>query len=190
MKVTAFNGSPRKTGNTMILLENVLKPIEESGIEVDIVQVGGESIRGCAACGRCRENKNRRCVINSDIVNDCIAKMDESNAIIFGSPSYFACMTSEMKALVDRSGYVSAANDRMFSRKIGAAVSAHRRGGAVNVVDSINHMFLISRMIIPGSTYWNFGVGREEGDVESDREAMNNMRDLGESIAWLINKIG
>jgi len=189
MKVTAFNGSPRKGGNTEILLRRVLEPIDESGIEVDFVQVGGRPIRGCIACRKCFETKNQRCILDDDIVNDCIAKMVESDAIILGSPSYFSGMTSELKGLIDRAGFVSFANDRLFSRKIGAAVAAHRRGGAVNVVDSINHMFLMSRMIVPGSTYWNFGVGREKGDVETDEESHRNMRDLGETIAWLLNKI-
>ncbi len=189
MKVTAFNGSPRVGGNTEILLRSVLEPIDESGIETELVQVGSCKISGCTACQKCFEMKNERCVIDDDIVNDCIAKMVASDAIIFGSPTYFAAMTSQMKALIDRCGFVSAANDRLFSRKIGAAVATHRRGGAVNVVNSINNMFLMSRMIVPGSTYWNFGVGLEKGDVEVDNEAVKNMRDLGETIAWLLNKI-
>ena len=98
-------------------------------------------------------------------------------------------MTSEMKALIDRAGMVAGVNGRMFSRKIGAAVVVNRRGGATHVLDSINHLFLISRMIVPGSTYWNFGVGREKGDVEKDTEALENMKDLGETIAWLIKSL-
>jgi multimeric flavodoxin WrbA len=98
-------------------------------------------------------------------------------------------MTAEMKALVDRAGFVAIANDRMFARKIAAAVAVHRRGGAVHVFDSINHMFMINRMIVPGSTYWNFGVGLEPGDVKGDEEAMANMKDLGETIVWLVKKL-
>ena len=189
MKVTAFNGSPRKSGNTEILLKKVLKPIADAGIETELVQVGGNLLHGCTACGKCGENKNSRCVIESDMVNDCIMKMIESDAIILGSPSYFADMTPELKALIDRAGYVSFANGRLFRRKIGAGVVVHRRGGAVHVLDSINHMFLMSQMIIPGSTYWNFGVGMNKGDVENDQEALANMHDLGETIAWLVKSL-
>jgi len=168
----------------------VLGPIARAGIDTELVQVGGLALRGCTACYHCMEAKNKRCVITGDIVNACIEKMIEADAIIMGSPSYFSGMTSELKALIDRAGLVAVANDRMFSRKIGAAVAAHRRGGAVNVVDSVNHMFLMSRMIVPGSTYWNFGVGMEAGDIENDEEAIQNMHDLGETIAWLLKNLG
>jgi multimeric flavodoxin WrbA len=189
MKVVAFNGSPRKDGNTAMLLRKVLSPIARAGIDTEMVQVGGNAVRGCLACYHCMEVKDKQCAIKSDPVNGWIAKMVEADAIIMGSPSYFSGMTSELKALVDRAGLVAVANDRMFSRKVGAAVAAHRRGGAVNVVDSINHLFLMSRMIVPGSTYWNFGVGLEPGDVANDEEATQNMHDLGETIMWLVKSL-
>ena len=189
MRVVAFNGSPGKDGNTAILLRKVLSPIARAGIDTELVQVGGQPVRGCLACGRCMKAKDGRCALTDDPVNAWIAKMVEADAILMGSPSYFACMTSELKALVDRAGFVAFANDRLFSRKIGAAVAVNRRGGAVNVVDAINHMFLMSRMIVPGSTYWNFGVGLEPGDVASDEEATQNMHDLGETIAWLLKSL-
>jgi len=189
MKVVAFNGSPCKDGNTAILLRKVLSPVARAGIDTELVQVGGQPVHGCTACYHCFEAKDKRCVIQTDIVNACIAKMVEADGIIMGSPSYFSGMTPEMKALIDRAGLVAVANGRMFSRKVGAAVSVHRRGGAVNVMDAINHMFLMSRMIVPGSTYWNFGVGREPGDVEADNEATENMHDLGETIAWLVKSL-
>jgi multimeric flavodoxin WrbA len=186
MKVVAFNGSPRPDGNTAILLTKVLKPIQAAGIETEIIQLGGSAIRGCTACYKCMERKNSRCIIETDRVNEYIKKMIDANAIILGSPSYFSGMTAELKALIDRAGFVAYANGRLFSRKIGAAVTVHRRGGATSVMDSINHMFLMSRMIVPGSTYWNFGVGLEKGDVERDTEALANMDDLGETIVWLL----
>ena len=189
MKVVAFNGSPHKDGNTKYLLTKVLEPIQAAGIETEIVQIGGQPIRGCIACYKCRENQDRQCIIKSDIVNECIGKILEADAIILGSPTYFADMTSEMKALIDRAGFVAAVNGRLFARKIGAGVVVHRRGGATNVLDSINHMFLMSRMIVPGSTYWNFGVGMKEGEVQQDEEALDNMKDLGETIAWLVQTL-
>jgi multimeric flavodoxin WrbA len=189
MKAIAFNGSPRKGGNTEFLLRKVLEPISEAGIETELVQIGDKPVRGCIACYKCRENKNSRCAIDTDMINECIGKMIQADAIILGSPTYFAGMTSEMKALIDRAGFVAGSNGRLFARKIGAGVVVHRRGGATSVLDSINHMFLISRMIVPGSTYWNFGVGREKGEVENDAEALTNMKDLGETIAWLVKRL-
>jgi len=189
MKAIAFNGSPRQGGNTEILLKRVLEPIREAGIETELIQIGGRPVRGCMACFKCRENKDSRCINKTDMVNECIGKMIEADAIILGSPTYFADMTSEMKALIDRAGMVAGVNGRLFSRKIGAAVVANRRGGATHVLDSINHMFLISKMIVPGSTYWNFGIGLQKGDVEKDTEALENMKDLGQTIAWLIKSL-
>lgn len=189
MKVIAFNGSPRRDGNTYTLLNKVLEPIKQAGIDTEIVQVGGTNIRGCIACHKCIESQNKRCVINNDIANACIEKMIEADAIILGSPTYFANMSPEIKALIDRSGFVAYANGGLFKRKIGAGVIAVRRGGATFVLDSINHMFLMSQMIVPGSTYWNFGVGLEKGDVENDPEGLANMQNLGENIAWLIKCI-
>lgn len=189
MKVLAFNGSPRKGGNTETMLKKVLEPIAAEGIDTELIQVGGKPIRGCIACYKCRENLDKKCVLTDDNVNEYIAKIIDADAIIFGSPTYFSGMSSEMKGFMDRVGFVCRGNGGLLSRKIGAAVAVHRRGGAVNVVDSINHMFLMSRMIVPGSTYWNFGVGMNKGDVAEDEEAMANMQDLGETIAWLIKTL-
>jgi multimeric flavodoxin WrbA len=189
LKAVAFNGSPRSGGNTEYLLNKVLEPIAFAGIETELIQIGGKLIHGCAACYKCTVNKDSQCAIKTDVVNEWIGKMVDADAIILGSPTYFADMTSEMKALIDRSGFVARANGGLFSRKIGAAVVANRRGGATHVMDSINHLFLMSRMIVPGSTYWNFGVGRDKGDVANDTEALANMKDLGETIAWLVKSL-
>jgi len=189
MKVVAFNGSPRQDGNTAALINHVLAELKSAGIETELVQVGGQRIRGCAACYTCFEKQDRRCVIDDDIVNECIAKMIEADGIILGSPTYFADLTSELKALIDRAGFVARANDDMFRRKVGAAVVAVRRAGGIHVFDSINHFFLIEQMIVPGSSYWNLGVGREKGEVEDDEEGIRTMETLGQNIAWLLGKL-
>ena len=186
MKVVAFNGSPRKGGNTELLLRKVLEPIEKAGIETELVQVGGKEVRGCQACYACFQKKNKRCANDRDELNQWIGKILEADAVIIGSPTYFAGPTAEITALLDRVGLVACANDAMLSRKIGAAVVAVRRGGAGGVQDAINHMFLMTRMIVPGSTYWNMGFGLEKGEAANDNEGLNNMRDLGETIAWLV----
>jgi multimeric flavodoxin WrbA len=189
MKVVAFNGSPRKEGNTAALISHVLSELEKEGIETETVHVGGKSIHGCTACGKCFENKNRKCVIDKDIVNDCIEKMLEADGMILASPTYFADLTPELKALIDRAGFVAKANSEMFRYKVGAAVVAVRRAGSIHVFDSINHFFTISQMIIPGSSYWNMGMGREEGEVEKDEEGIRTMQTLGQNMAWLLKKI-
>jgi multimeric flavodoxin WrbA len=187
MKAVAINGSPRKGGNTEILLKKVLDALESAGWETELIQVGGKNIHGCLACYKCFDRKNLKCAREDDIFNEVMGKLLTADALIFGSPTYFTDVTAELKALIDRSGLVSLANGRALRRKIGAAVVAMRRGGATHVFDTINHLFLMSGMIIPGSTYWNIGVGREKGEVLNDEEGMRNMLDLAETIAWLGN---
>ena len=127
--------------------------------------------------------------MKTDVANECIGKMIESDGIILGSPTYFADITTELKALIDRAGLVSMANGGLYKRKVGAAIVAMRRGGGVHVFDSINHFFFINQMIVPGSSYWNLGIGREKGEVEKDEEGIRTTKVLGENMAWLLKKI-
>jgi multimeric flavodoxin WrbA len=189
MKVVAFNGSARKDGNTAILVRRVFAELEKEGIETELVQFAGQTIRGCTACRQCFKNKDQRCAVQGDIANDCIAKMVAADRIIMPSPTYFADVSAEMKALIDRAGYVAKANDELFKRKVGAAVVAVRRGGEIHAFDSMNHFFLISQMVIPGSCYWNMGFGLNKGEVEQDEEGLRTMRILGQNMAWLLKKI-
>ena len=189
MKVVAFNGSARKNGNTAILIKEVFSELDTDRIETEMIQLAGKTIRGCIACGKCYKNQDKRCSVDNDCANECIEKMIEADGIILGSPTYFADVTAETKALIDRAGYVARANADMFQRKIGAAVVAVRRAGAMHAFDSINHFFLISQMIVPGSSYWNIGIGRAIGDVEQDEEGLQTMRTLGRNMAWLLKKI-
>ncbi len=189
MKVVAFNGSPRKGGNTEHLIRAVFAPLEAAGIETELVQVGGQPLRGCIACMKCRERKDGRCAIDSDLGNEYIAKMCAADGILLGSPTYFTDVTAEMKALIDRSGFVALGNGGLFRRKVGAAVVAARRGGATHAFDTLNHLFLINQMVIPGATYWNLGYGLNQGDVAEDAEGLANMHNLGENMAWLLKAI-
>ncbi|PLX99610.1 MAG: flavodoxin family protein [Desulfuromonas sp.] len=189
MKVVAFNGSARKKGNTSILVGKTFTELEKEGIETEEVSLAGSKIQGCIACYRCFASKDKQCAVSGDIANSCIDKMVEADGIILASPTYFADMTPEMKALIDRSGMVARANDNMLRRKVGAAIVAVRRGGAINAFDSLNHFFLIGEMIVPGSTYWNIGIGREIGDVEKDEEGVQTMQALGRNMAWLLKAL-
>ena len=189
MKVVAFNGSARKDGNTAILIRRVLSVLESEGIETELIQMSGQQIHGCTACGTCRKIQNKQCKIVNDNVNSYIEKMVAADGIILGSPTYFSMMTSEMKALIDRAGFVGRANGDLFKRKVGAAVVAMRRAGGIPTFDGINHFFLINQMIVPGSSYWNIGIGLGKGEVEKDDEGLKTMDDLGKNMAWILKKM-
>jgi len=189
MKVVAFNGSARRDGNTATLLNCVLDPIRNEGIETELFQLAGEKIRGCTACYTCFKKRDQRCSVEDDVLNGCIEKMIGADGIILGSPVYFSNVTTEMKALIDRAGLVGIANGGMYRRKVGAAVTVARRAGSIHTFDSLNHFFFISQMIVPGSRYWNVGFGREKGEVEKDQEGIDIMKTLGENMAWLLKKL-
>jgi multimeric flavodoxin WrbA len=189
MNVVAFNGSARKDGNTAILLRAALGEMEKEGVGTELVQLSGERIRGCTACYKCFRNQDRRCSVKGDAANGCIGKMASADGILLGSPTYFADVSAEMKALIDRAGMVGRANGDMYRRKAGAAVVAVRRGGAIHALDTMNHFFLIGQMIVVGANYWNVGIGREIGDVEKDEEGLNTMRTLGQNMAWLLRRL-
>ncbi len=189
MNVVAFNGSARKDGNTAILLKRVLGVLEAEGIQTELVQLAGEQIQGCTACRACFETKNQRCSITTDNVNAYIQKMLQADGVILGSPTYFGMMSPEMKALIDRAGFVCRATPDVLKFKVGAAVAVARRAGAMTTFDAINHFFLINQMIVPGSSYWNIGVANKKGDADKDEEALKTMDNLGKNMAWLIKKI-
>ena len=189
MKVVAFNSSARKDGNTASLIKMVFEELESEGIECELVQFAGKHLQGCRACYKCYENKDRKCSVTKDSMNEYIEMMDKADGIILGSPTYIADMSANMKALVERACLVSRANDNMFRRKVGAPVVAHRRGGATHVLSSINFFFFISEMVVPGSSYWNFGVGKAPGELEDDQEGVDTMHTLGKNMAWLLKKI-
>ncbi|MHB8138072.1 MAG: flavodoxin family protein [Smithellaceae bacterium] len=189
MKVIAINGSPRKNGNTALLIDTVFAELKKEGIETECVQLGGKKIHGCMACMKCFDNQNKRCSMDNDILNVLVSKMLEADGIIIGSPTYFANVSSEVKALIDRAGLVAIANGYMLKRKVGAAVVAVRRAGATDTFDAINKFFFINQLIVPGSVYWNLGLGQEEKEVKNDEEGLNTMKILGENMAWLLRKI-
>ncbi len=189
MKVVGFNGSPRTAGNTAVLIRTVFHELSEQGIETELVHLSERRIGGCIACYRCVKNKDKHCAVTDDALNDCVERMLGADGVILGSPTYFANVTPEIKALIDRAGMVALANGGLLKRKVGAAVVAVRRGGAIHVFNSINLFFLINQMIVPGSTYWNFGIGRDKGEVENDEEGLRIMRVLGQNMGWVLTKL-
>jgi len=186
MKVIAFNGSPRKDGNTFILIKLALDELEKEGIITEMVQLSERELRGCISCYKCIETKDNQCAVKSDAANDYIGKMLAADGIILGSPVYFIDVTPEMKALIDRTGFVARANGRMFRNKVGAGVAAVRRLGAIHTLDTIDHFFFTNEMVLVGR---GIGFGREKGEVERDVEGIQQVKSLGLRMAWLLKKI-
>ncbi len=189
MKVVGINGSPRKGGNTEILIKEVFKVLEAHGIKTEMIQIGGKKVNGCIACMKCKKKGDGRCHQNNDVINEAIKKMMKADGIIIGSPVYLADLSSDIKSFIDVAGYALRGAGSPLKRKVGAAVIAVRRAGAIHAFDSINHFFLINEMIIPGSSYWNIAIGREKGEVLKDEEGMKTMKTLGENMAWLLKKV-
>jgi len=189
MKVIGINGSARKDGNTAIAIKRVFSVLEKSNIDTELIQLAGKQISGCNACFACFENKDKKCINDNDIINECIEKMCLADGIILGSPVYFSDITAGMKALIERVGFVSKANDHLFKHKVGVAVTAVRRGGAIHAFDTLNHFFQLNQMFLVGSIYWNMVYGREIGEVENDTEGMDNMGNIGDNMLTLLKKL-
>ncbi len=191
MKIVAFNGSPRKGGNTERYLQGVLEPLREAGHGTELIQIGGNLVRGCTACMGCRKKGDGRCVFDDDAMNGWIDAMREADAVVIGSPVYFSDLTTETKALIDRAGYaLRGMAENPLSRKVGAGVAVARRAGHTHTLMSINQFFFINDMVVPGSSYWNVGLARAVGDAEADAEGLATMGRLGENIGWLLEKLG
>ena len=189
MKVIGFNGSARPDGNTAILIRHVFSELEKEGVETELVQLAGKRIHGCIACRTCASRHDGRCAQQDDFGNECIDRMTAADGVILGSPTYVADVSPEIKALIDRACMVTRASGGLLRRKVGAAVVAVRRAGAIHAFDALNHFFFITEMIVPGSSYWNIAIGREKGEVENDAEGLETMHTLGRNMAWLLKKL-
>lgn len=188
MKALAINGSPRKGGNTETLLTRCLAKLAENGIETELAQIGGSGIRSCTACGYCHQAKEGRCAITDDCFQEFFGKMLEADIIVVGSPVYFGSATPDLMCLLDRAGYVGYPSG-MFARKIGGPVTVARRAGQNFTYAQLLYWFTINGMIVPGSTYWNVGFGREKGEVEKDEEALRTVDNFAENLSWLAKKL-
>jgi len=185
MRFLAINGSPHKDGNTAILLTKVLDVAKREGHATEIYQLPSKDLQACVGCRQCGANKDQKCVLAGDYLNELVQKLKEADVIVLGSPVYVAGVTAQMKAFIDRAALVCRANGFLLKDKVGAGVVAARRGGVLPTVDTINHFFAIQQMHIAGSTYWNFGLGNAIGEVNSDKEGLANMENLGENLLKL-----
>ena len=186
MKVVAINGSPNKEGNTYHALKMVGSKLEENGIDFEIIHIGYKAIRGCLACGKCRVNKDEKCSITTDPLNEWIQTMKTADGIILGSPVHYAGIPGTMKSFLDRSFYVAGSNGGLFRHKVGAAGVAVRRTGGSVTFDSLNHFLTYSEMILATSNYWNVIHGRIPGEVVLDEEGTQIMEVLGSNMAWIL----
>lgn len=189
MKVVAFNGSPRKEGNTFHAIKIVADELQKEGIETEIVHVGNKTIKGCIACGYCVKHKNEECVMKDDGVNDWIQKMKEADGIILGSPVYYSAIAGTMKSFLDRAFYVTGVNDGMLRHKVGASVVAVRRSGGLPTFNQLNNYINYSEMIMPTSNYWNVIHGTKPGEALQDEEGVQIMRVLGKNMAWVMKLV-
>lgn len=189
MKVVALNGSARKDGNTAILINCVFDELKKEGIETELIQMAGKPIQGCIACYKCFKNQNRRCSVEKDMLNEIITAMERAEGVLLGSPTYFSDVSSGMRAFIERCGFVARANDYMFKGKVGAAVVAVRRAGAIPAFSSMNLFLHYMQMFMPGASYWSIGIGRDPGDVLKDDEGIQTMKSLGQNMAFLLKKL-
>ncbi|HEY5535503.1 MAG TPA: flavodoxin family protein [Ignavibacteria bacterium] len=189
MKVIAFNGSPNKEGNTYHALKMVTNELEKEGIETEIIHVGNKSIRGCIACNQCAKNRNEKCVLPGDEVNDWIQKIKGADGIILGSPVHYAALSATMKSFLDRAFYVAGNNGGMLRHKVGTSVVAVRRTGGIPTFNQLNNYISYSEMLMPTSNYWNVIHGTRPGEVLQDKEGVQIMRVLGKNMAWLMQLV-
>ncbi len=186
MKVIAINGSPRKKGNTYNAIQVVAKKLEEYDIETEIIHVGKKPLSGCTACGKCFLKRDLKCVLKDELVNNLIAKINEADGLILASPVYFAGVSGQIKNVLDRVFYVSAANGNFLRHKVGASLVAVRRSGGSTTFDSLNKYLNYAEMFIPSANYWNIIHGAAKGEYEQDLEGMQIMEVLGANMGYLM----
>ncbi|NUQ62180.1 MAG: flavodoxin family protein [Pirellulales bacterium] len=189
MKVLAISGSPRPGGNTDILVKLASEILAAEGIETDFLSLADRPVKPCMACGGCFRSDTIRCVQEDPAFEGILDRFAAANGVLIGSPVYFGSATPQTMALLDRVGYVARRHRELLRRKVGAAIVVARRAGQNFTFAQLNYFFLISEMIVPGSTYWNVAFGREKGEVTSDAEGMETVRNLAKNMAWLMKRL-
>jgi len=189
LNAVAICGSPRTNGNTEKMLQKCLQVLQDAGIDGELVRLANKVMLPCVACGSCGKNKDKQCVIKDDDFDEIFIKMLRADIIIVGSPVYFGSATPQLMSLLDRAGYVSRSNGGLFGRKIGGPVVVARRAGQNFTFAQLLYWFLIGEMVVPGSTYWNVGIGHKPGEVLDDQEGMETITRFAENVAWVAKKL-
>ncbi len=187
MKAIGICGGAREEGNTVLITRMVLAELQKEGIEIELINLYNKEIKPCQACFRCADQA--ACLQTGDDFAACFQKLTEAEIIILASPVYTADVSFRLKAFLDRAAVVVAGNQGLLRHKIGASIAAVRRAGGMTAVDTMNHFFLNKEMILAGSTYWNMVYGQHLGDVYQDTEGVANMRNLGQNLAWLAQRL-
>ena len=183
MKVLMVNGSPHPNGNTAAALAEMQKVFEAEGVETELLQIGNKAIRGCVACGSCREKG--KCVFD-DAVNEAAPIFEAADGIVVGTPVYYASANATVVAFLDRL-FFSASFDKTM--KVGASVAVARRGGCSATFDELNKYFTISGMPVASSQYWNSVHGLVPGEAAQDAEGLQTMRALARNMTFLMKSI-
>ncbi len=189
MKVLGISGSPRSGGNTDILVHTALMVLAEEGLETEFVSLAHRPIKPCVACRGCFNSEAIHCVQEDPAFEGMLEKFAAADGILVGSPVYFGSATPQIMALLDRVGYVARAHRELLRRKVGAAIVVARRAGQNFTFAQLNYFFLVSEMIVPGSSYWNVAFGREKGEVQNDAEGMDTVKTLARNMAWLMKRV-
>ena len=185
MRALLINGSPRKEGNTCTALKEIAAQLAKNGVDSEIVWIGNKYVRGCIACGQCKAQGNGQCAFGDDVCNEIIAKMNEADALVVGSPVYYGTPTGNVLNLLHRMMFAGA----KVEGKPAAALAVCRRGGASAAFQCLQMPFQMKNMPIVTSQYWNIAYGREEGQAAQDEEGMQTMRTMADNMAWLLKKI-
>ena len=190
MKVFGISGSPRKGGNTDILVGTALNILEREGFQTDFLSLADRPIKPCVACLGCAKAEGYQCMQEDPAFEGVVARFIEADGILVGSPVHFGSATPSTMAMLDRVGFVARQKENFLRRKVGAAITVARRAGANFTFAQLNYFFLINEMIVPGSTYWNIAIARQKGEVTGDTEGLQTVTNLAKNMAWLLKKIG
>lgn len=187
MKVIGINGSVRKESNTTLLINEVFKELTRVNIQTEMIELSNIKIQPCKACFTCKGKEN--CIYRNDDFYELFEKIKLADGIVLGSPTYLANISASMQAFLERAAVVVDMNPGLLKYKVGVAVASARRSGSLQAIDAMNHFFLNHEMLIAGSTYWNMVYGQMHGEVLNDVEGMENIKNLGQNMAFLIKKL-
>lgn len=189
MRALAICGSPRKNGNTEILLDRALSALERGGHSTRMLRISDVTIKPCGACGSCQQTRNGTCALTGDDFPAVFQAMREADILLVGSPVYFGSATPQLMALLDRSAYVARSSGNLFSRKLGGPIAVARRAGQNFTLAQLLMWYMINDLVVPGSSYWNMASGRMPGEVEQDEEALQTVDRFAENLLWLAEKL-
>ena len=193
MKVLLINGSPRKDGNTQVALGEIAQTLQQEGVETETVWIGTKPVRGCCACGKCKElagkawpDGHKGCAFDDDVANAVIGKLKDAAGIVIGTPTYYGQPNGAFLAVWQRVCFAGAAH---VKAKPAASIAVCRRGGSTAAFQCMNMPFEMLNAPVIGSQYWNVAFGRAEGECEGDTEGMQTMRTLARNMAWVVKNL-